>query len=157
MESCLNRIHEAGVGCKLRTFKLFKTEYRIEPYLLCTADIKIIHTIARFRLSSHNLCIETGRHARPVIPAHARYCKFCPSKTVEDEPHFLIACQMYERQRLKLFSVCRIYMDAFDSWPDICKFTQIMSNKEPAIQIALGKYLHASFKMRLELCDGSKV
>ena len=140
MNSCMDRVQNSGEGCKLRTFKLFKNEYRLESYLLCTSDVKIIHAIARFRLSSHNLCIETGRHARPVIPANARYCLFCP-KIVEDEFHFLVTCQMYKNERKKLFQVCSRHIDGFDSGTDQCKFKMIMSCKHYNVQFALGKYL----------------
>ena len=40
---------------------------------------------ARFRISSHNLRIETGRHEKPKIPSEDRTCLKCNLNEVEDE------------------------------------------------------------------------
>ena len=47
-------------------------------------------TIARFRMSSHTLAIETGRHAKPKIAKEERKCRYCNLDDVEDEEHFLL-------------------------------------------------------------------
>ena len=46
----------------------FKTEFCLEPYLLNVNSVSYINCIARLRLSSHNLNIELGRHAKPKLP-----------------------------------------------------------------------------------------
>lgn len=66
-ENILAEINVSTQQPKLRTYKLIKTDYRIEPYLLLNISKKIYNKIARFRTSSHNLRIETGRHERPLI------------------------------------------------------------------------------------------
>ena len=50
---------------KLRTYKLFKQSIHTENYLLTVKNRKLRTNICRFRVSSHNLPIETGRHRRP--------------------------------------------------------------------------------------------
>ena len=42
----------------LRTYRLFKTEIKLEPYLLMVKDPVTRRFLSRFRLSSHNLYIE---------------------------------------------------------------------------------------------------
>ena len=49
-----------------------------------------MQAIAKFRLSSHNLRIETGRHMRPVTSVDQRKCLNCNTDNVEDERHFLL-------------------------------------------------------------------
>ena len=64
----------------------------MEPYLTSNPRLSYIHTIARFRINSLTLEIETGRHRRPKVPVEERTCKICESNSVEDEQHFLIEC-----------------------------------------------------------------
>lgn len=71
----------------------------VSPYLLCGEFIR--KTIARFRLSSHSLSVETGRWRRPCIPRDQRFCPFCPG-IMEDEFHFLIVCPEYAPLRRTL-------------------------------------------------------
>ena len=47
---------------KLRTYITFKKSSNIEHYLLFLTNIKDITAMAKLRLSSHCLRIETGRH-----------------------------------------------------------------------------------------------
>jgi hypothetical protein len=57
-------------------------------------------TLAKFRISSHSLKIEKGRHAR--IPLTQRLCITCSEGEVEDEIHFMWKCKKYEDIRLDL-------------------------------------------------------
>jgi len=68
-ERLINEINDSSQQPKLRTYKLFKTDCRIEPYLALQQSRKVLTKIARFRTSSHSLKIETGRHHTPIIPA----------------------------------------------------------------------------------------
>ena len=43
-----------------------------------------------FRISSHKLEIEKGRHRRKKLDVKDRICKFCKSGEVEDEKHMLL-------------------------------------------------------------------
>ena len=49
----------------------------MEGYLLLLPNLKIMSTIARFRMSSHTLAIETGRHAKLKIAKGERKCRCC--------------------------------------------------------------------------------
>ena len=65
--------------------------------------------MSRFRLSSHNLEIETGRYNN--IARENRICKFCNQNAIETEYHFLLCCSAYDQLRNKL---C-----IRSSWPNI--------------------------------------
>ena len=47
---------------KLRTFKMFKNNYKMEIYLSLKVDKHLISNLAKFRNSNHQLEIETGRY-----------------------------------------------------------------------------------------------
>ena len=71
----MNEIQMFRPETKLRTYKLFKLTSGMEPYLISNPRLSYIHAIARFRISSHTLEIETGRHRRPKVPIEERTCK----------------------------------------------------------------------------------
>ncbi len=79
MAECIGNIYDSTAYPKLRTYKLFKEEFKFENYLSSTKNLN--HTLAlfRFRISSHNLRIETGRYTRPKIPVNQRMCIYCTS------------------------------------------------------------------------------
>lgn len=62
-------------------------------YLSCALPKEVLRDMARFRTSSHHLCIETGRWQRPIpIPVSERACGLCNSGAVQDEKHVLMEC-----------------------------------------------------------------
>lgn len=72
---------------KLRSFILFKTNFKLENYLVVLKDYKLKKCMSKFRLSSHDLEIEKGRYFG--VPVEQRLCKFCNRKCVEDENHLV--------------------------------------------------------------------
>ena len=56
--------------------------------------------ITRWRLSSHDLRIETGRYTSPRTPREARTCSKCP-EYIEDEDHVLFQCPLYDSVRTR--------------------------------------------------------
>ena len=62
----------SGADKKLRTYTNFKKEFKRELYLLAIKDRYIRKNITRFRISAHNLKIETGRHRRPQKNTYRR-------------------------------------------------------------------------------------
>ena len=75
---------------KLCTYKMFKSKFDMEDYLINLHDFESRKIVANFRCSDHTLMIETGRHKK--IDLEERMCKMCTQKRVEDERHFLLEC-----------------------------------------------------------------
>ena len=100
----------------LRSYRLYKKEFVIESYLLYIKDYKLRKLLAKFRLSSHDLEIEKGRHVNPTIPEELRLCKLCSSCSVESEKHFLLTCSKYQTERVQLFcNLLKCKPDLFDN------------------------------------------
>ena len=63
--------------------------FNIQYYLRKSIPIKYQRSIAKIRLSSNNLSIETGR------------CCFSCADCVKDEYHFILVCPVYANFRRK--------------------------------------------------------
>ena len=73
----------------LRSYKLFKKDFGMERYLLVVRDHKLRRSLSQLRRSSHQLCVETGRHSKLKLVGDQRLCKLCDLKEVESEVHFI--------------------------------------------------------------------
>ena len=131
---------------KLRTYKLLKNELRLEPYLNYNFPKYVYRSIARFRLSSHNLNIELGRHKRPFLPADERFCTRCNCDLVEDEFHCLMVCTHWNDIRAELFETVFNLIENFSVLTPRAQFLSIMNSKNNDIIYALGKFLNLVLK-----------
>ena len=125
----------------------------MEGYLLLLPNLEHMSTIARFRMSSHTLGIETGRHAKPKTPKEERKCRYCNLDDVEDEEHFLLKCPLYSEERLSLFNSVVLNVSAM-SQGDV--FVYLLSSKEPTTLKALGTFLHNTFRKREKMMNHSQ-
>ena len=70
--------------------------------------------LTRWRLSSHKLNIEEGRHTTPFTPRNERTCSTC-TICIEDEHHVIFNCPLYNNVRIK-------FPELFTKLPTIDKF-----------------------------------
>jgi hypothetical protein len=106
--------------------------------------------LAKFRLSSHNLHIETGRHHKPKTPIELRTC-MCDNTQVEDEIHLLLNCPFYNNIRCKFFNnIFKTGIIKKDCMSEFELFAAIMSCKDNVILNLLGKYICQCFSLKAE-------
>ena len=117
---------------KLRNYKCFKTTLGLEPYLFRLKNQKMATALSCFRLSSHPLEIELGRHARPKIHKELRFCRVCTQNQVEDEMHFLLVCPSYYKRRETLFNQIENYCEV-KTLDSPVKYAEIMSSKDETV------------------------
>ena len=117
-------------GGKLRTMRLFKTNFRSEPYLQIVKNGQERKQLTRLRLSAHELEIERGRYRKLEI--EDRKCKTC--NIVEDEMHFLMKCPRYEKDRSELMSYVEERVPNFIDLDDENKFIYLMSSEGEIIK-----------------------
>ena len=150
MNNTLEDIANSTKFPKLRTYKLFKKDFRLENYLVEIENTKHALALARFRISSHNLRIETGRYDQRKTKPEERFCIYCRSQAVEDEQHFLLQCPLYNSERRLLLETANAMIPLFHLLPENEKFSAVMQSKTPKVMTALGNYiLHASRKEAL--------
>ena len=78
-------------------YKEINQNFELSPYLTKIVNRKHRNALAKLRLSSHNLKIESGRHTgtRARIARENRKCIICNSNDIEDEFHFVLICPVF--------------------------------------------------------------
>ena len=105
--------------------------------------------MCRFRVSSHELMIEKGRHSRPKVERTERKCPICKLE-VGDECHFLTKCPLYNTNRLEFYTEIRKLSLEFDYLTNIQKTIYIMRNENTSVIKNLAKFVHECMKIRKE-------
>ena len=137
---------------KAVSYNKFKLNYDPEKYISSVKNIKHKIGLCRFRVSSHNLMIEKGRHYRPKLERHDRICPCC-KLTVEDECHFLTECPIYTNERNELYTTMRGSSRYFENMTNTDKFIFIMSNEDEFALQKLAKFIFISMKLRTDLLN----
>ena len=70
---------------RLQSYCIYKHDFKLENYITDVTENKYKTALARFRTSSHNLFIKTGRYDNTL--RHERICKSCNMNKIEDEYH----------------------------------------------------------------------
>jgi hypothetical protein len=99
----------------------------------------------RFRISCHQLIIETGRYKK--ISAHLRICKHCNANDIGDEMHFLLFCNKFNKDREDLMEVVNKECCNFSQLLPKDKFIWLMSNENSKVLLQLSKCIY------LKVCD----
>ncbi len=150
MSECIGNIHDPTAYPELKTYKLFKEEFKFENYLSSTKRLNHTLSLFRFRISSHNLRIETGRYTRPKIPVNQRMCIYCTSQTVETESHFLLECSLFIKERMDFLETIYIYLPVINNnyATNEHKIVAIMSSDEKSVTDPLGKFIYTCLNKR---------
>ena len=131
----LNRVHakKGPGGNKLRTYRLFKSGFKAEPYVLNVRTIKARSCMAKFRCGTPPINIELGRYIS--VPANERFCNFCQDM-VEDEAHVILHCSLYNSVRNDLFTHAVYLNDNFMSLNDNAKLHYLFTNSHISVKCA---------------------
>ena len=85
---------------KLRFYRLFKSEYLTEPYILKCRNKSTRSFIAQIRAGALPLQVEVGRFIQQAL--QDRICQHC--KSLEDELHFIFYCPLYLQLRIEFYN-----------------------------------------------------
>ena len=140
---------------KLRTYRLFKTEWGRELYLDVVKKRDQRALLTKFRIGISPLRIETGRYENvgrsKGVPACERVCLVCNSDVcIEDEYHFLMECSAYSMVRTELFDLIRVSGSEIDidSENREALFINIMSTANESIIQGVALFVMKAFKIR---------
>ncbi len=145
---------------KLKLYSSFKQSFKFEPYLDFLHDYNIRSSLAKLRLSSHNLHIESGRFGKTTVPRSERlcpYCKMAKLNLVENEVHFIMSCPLYKVQRKQMLGMI------FQKFPNTAKLNEenmffwLMSQEEKDVIESLGHFCNKSFERRKRFLLGPQL
>ena len=99
-------------GNKLRTYRTFKKNFLLEPYLVNVTRTSFRVSITRLRIGCHSREIEVGRYHKPKrLSVSERLCRTC--NVIEDEKHFLCVCLRYGNLRSDLLTKIQNHFPGF--------------------------------------------
>ena len=148
-----SEIESVDANSKLRTYKVFKTNRKAEKYLMML-NFKQRQILARFRISAHNLHVETGRHCN--TPLELRLCMMCDEKKVEDEIHFLLECPLYNKEREILYDTVFSKYESMKALYPQELFPHLLSSEDTDVINALATFLTKSMQKRTLLKHAKK-
>ena len=123
---------------KLRTYKVIKKNFEIEPYVEILQDKKLRRSLSSFRTSTHRLRIERGRYCGEK--PEERLCNFC--NIIEDEIHFLCDCKRYLELRCKMFDTINNSNVRYPSLEHSVIFTTLMTSNDQSVIKAVAKFIY---------------
>ena len=98
---------------------------------------------------SPNLGIETGRHTKAPKPQEQRLCLYCRNGCVDDEIHFLTACDIHTEIRQRFVSNIKSHIDRYEDLPANGKFVTVMRSSSAVVIKELAKFVYKAFQQRL--------
>ena len=129
-------------------YRFIRTPTDIQHYLKVLPK-KWRTNLAKFRLSSHQLRIETGRYGNKRVERSLRICICCDKNEIEDEYHFLLVCPAYVDLRAAHIK------KYFYKRPNMFKFVKLLNLKNRNSLLNLAKFINQSFSRRSEIINNS--
>ena len=136
---------------KLYLYASFKKIYKFESYLDYIQDFTVRCTLAKLRVSAHNLQIETGRFSKNKTPRDERFCPYCKTLnifTVEDEVHFLLICPLFNEDRQKLLEGIHRAFPSTTSLNNFNMYIWLMSQEDYNTTKRMGTFCKKSLEKR---------
>ena len=128
----------------LRLYRLFKHEFKCEPYLQNIKNKNLRKMFTRLRTNSHSLEIERGRYVNKN--ESDRLCTLCA--VIENEFHFVMICSLYNYIR------CDLFNELTELFPFICQYTPyerflfFMGFDDKRLHLLFSKFVYKAFDIR---------
>ena len=148
---------------KLRLYRTLKFVER-EEYLDVVVDAQQRNFLTEMRGGTNLLRVEMGRWKGEQL--EERTCSFCAMSLVEDQPHALLECSAYYRERRQLFSeilqstrydMSRMAMDQDWLLQMLLGVSCSEKNQRAAIQTLVAKFLGTLFRIRAKLLQAAQL
>ena len=123
--------------------KVLYMHIKFEFYLENILSKKWRVMLAKLKISSHFLRIETFSYGRDRIDRQDHICTLC-SMELEDKYHFIIMCPLYQDIRTQYIK--KYYYIK----PSMVKFVTLFESPNKAILVGLSKFISFAMKRRNE-------
>ena len=141
---------------KLRLYKHFKGSFKQEPYLSLVTNRNQRAWLSRYRISAHNLRIESGRYTSPVTPVADRICVYCSSGECDDELHAILKCETFKLKRQCFLSRMSATCPMFASLTEEQQLIKLLCPVTAQTAKCANKYLGILSNTRQEIDLGLK-
>ena len=128
---------------KLRPYALVKNYFCVESYILHIRGNQFITTMARYRMSSHDLNIKRGQFNNPITPLNQQICTRCELNELDDEIHLLLHCSAMNNERKILFDYEAAIINI---QPTNELFLRIMTSRDITVVKSLAQFIYGCFK-----------
>ena len=139
---------------KLRLYKNLKGSFKQEPYLSDVQNRNQRAWLSRYRTSSHNLRVESGRYTSPVTPLEQRVCVYCESGEVDTELHAILECDTFKLKRQCFLSRISALSPNFTKLTAEKQLITILCPATAEIAKCVSKYLGILSNIRNEIDNG---
>ena len=135
-----------NMHCKpgLRLYKLFKHDFKCEPYLQNVKNTNIRKMFTRLRTSSHSLEIERGRYVNKL--ECDRVCSLC--NVVENEYHFVMICPIYRELRSEFLCKIKSMFPFISQYSLYEQFLFFMGFDDYNLHCEFSKFIFNAFNIR---------
>ena len=116
------------------TYRLYKTEYRMEPYLSMNLETRT--SIIKLRTNNNKIPIVKGRHNN--TPRENRRCDLCDLNVIGDEYHVIIECTNNAIERSRNKYIPRY----FRTRPSMYNLTELLSSDNKDYMLNLSLFLN---------------
>ena len=140
----LLKINDTVNNPGLRLYKMFKFEFKCEPYLQNVKQFKHRKMFTKLRTSSHLLEIEHGRHLGRLV--QNRLCAVCG--VVEDESHFIMVCPLYIDLRNEFLTKIDSMFPMLNQFSSYDKFIFLMGFADSSVHCLFSKFIYDAFNVR---------
>ena len=84
--------HQTSNQSRMNSYLILKRYYELRDYLVSVRDVKQRQILTKYRISDHNLAVETGGHRWTCLPTEAKINLFAVMSAVKIK-HFYSACK----------------------------------------------------------------
>ena len=133
---------------KLVFYNTFKKEFKPEGYLDQIKHICARKQFAKFRISNHQLQVETGHYRTDKTFNTNRICQLCNLNDTEDENHLLFYCHYYNSIRISFTqNLNTLYPDFVYKKSEEC-IEQLMNSSNNVTVKLFSKFVYDCFLKR---------
>ena len=139
-----NKIENLNEENKIFLYKILKINKKEMEYYLGHPNFKYRQYITKFRMSDHQLLIETGRYYK--IPRSQRLCEIC--KNIDDEFHFFFTCNINAVPRKVIIEQFNNFYSYFKDIDDNEKLILFLNPSTPDQIKTVVSFIEKSLELR---------
>ena len=142
-QDCEQWSHDVYTKPKLRTYRIFKSNFETEHYIKSIYNRQHRSILAQLRCGILPLALETRRYTN--IAEQDRLCLLCDRGEIDSEIHFLLTCPKYDGIRQEYFTNVSNEVNNFRGLNENEQLITLMSDK---FVKTTARFIHDCYEVR---------